>query len=328
MISDDPESEGANIAPQLSFRMATRQDTPPIVALLNATFRTPLDEATWEWFVYGNPNGPSRVYLAQDSALTIIGVIAFAPFQFRVKGVSVAGDFAHHLALRPIYRDTLSYFALTRLALRAEASEGVKLIIGPPNRLAYRVHKTMLKWTDFGFLDCLRKMPPFAKKHACRELSLFTDDFDRFYGPVSKSLNFCVEKTATWMNWRFCRRPGSPYTVYAVRKDEEDLSGYVILKRWQEPDGYRKAHIVDLHALDAATLSKLISAAEAYAMGCEELNLWAVQGYPYRGSLEAMGFSTGGSARQPLLARTFDRDPIEYPEGACSLSYGDGDTLY
>jgi hypothetical protein len=40
---------------RLSFRLAERSQTPSVVELLNQTFRTPLDEATWEW--YGTATG-------------------------------------------------------------------------------------------------------------------------------------------------------------------------------------------------------------------------------------------------------------------------------
>lgn len=312
--------------PQLRFRMATREDAPAIVALLNATFRTPIDTATWEWYVYGNPLGHSQVYVATPGdEPAIAGVIAFAPIQLTLCGAAVRGDYAHHLALSPEYRDTLSYIGLLRHSLQAQAARGIQLAIGPPNRTAYQIHKTLMKWVDFGFLDCLHKLSPTPQDHSCSELDLFSGAFDEFYRGVSQDLSFCVKKNAEWMNWRFCRRPGSPYTVYAAYEAQK-MAGYVILKRWQQPDGYRKAHIVDLHAATDAALSQLIAASESYAAGCDELNLWAIEHYPYRSALEAIGFTPG--FRQPLIARTYDGSPIAYPGGKCSLSYGDGDTLY
>ena len=311
----------------LSIRSAARSDTSAIVGLLNETFRTPIDAATWEWYVYGNPLGSSRAYVAleQQNQEAIAGVIAFAPIRLRIQGVPVMADYAHHLALKMAYRETLSYIAILRHSLNAQASLGIKLAIGPPNRTAYPIHKMLMKWTDFGFLDCLRKMSPGPQNHTCQEIGMFDSQFDRFYEQVSKNLVFCVEKDSAWMNWRFCRRPGAPYTVYAALGGG-GWAGYVILKRWQEPDGYRKAHIVDLHAADEAVLTDLIRAAESYAAGCNELNLWSIAGYPYRNALEAMGFAP--SYHQPLLIRTYDTSRLEYPGGPASLSYGDGDTLY
>jgi hypothetical protein len=310
---------------RLSFRMASAQDTQAIVSLLNRGFRTPIDERTWEWYVYRNPLGHSRIYLAEDSARTIAGVVGFAPIPLRFDGARIKADYAHHLVLEPAYRETLSYMGIMRFALHGQEGHGVQLIIGPPNRTAYPIHKALTKWVDFGFLDCLRKTGYVSRPHACTELRRFDESFDRFYGRVSKLLEFCLEKTAFWMNWRFFERPGSPYAVYAVFSGGE-LAGYVIVKRWQDPDGYRKAHIIDLHALDDAALAELIAAAEAYGADCNEVNLWAVQGYPYLAALETLGFTV--VRRQPLIARTFDGQAPRFPSGPCSLSYGDGDTQY
>lgn len=310
----------------LRFRKAVREDSAEIVALLNQTFRTPIDTATWEWYVYGNPLGNSQVYVAAGpDRPDPVGVIAFAPIRLRLCEAILPGDYAHHLALKPEYRDTLSYITLLRHSLKEQATRGIKLAIGPPNRTAYPIHKALTKWVDFGYLDCLRKVSPTSHVHSCSELGRFSSQFEEFYSRVSKDLTFCIEKNAQWMNWRFCQRPGAPYTVYTSSKGET-MTGYVILKRWRDPDGYRKAHIVDLHAIDDAALLQLITVAECYAADCNELNLWAVQEYSYRGALESMGFTAG--FRQPLIARTYDGSGIDYPDGKCSLAYGDGDTLY
>ena len=91
--------------------------------------------------------------------------------------------------------------------------------------------------------------------------------------------------------WRFTARPGSPYTVFASGSEQGEYpSGYIVLKRWQEPDGYRKAHIMDLHASDEAALASLIAAAETYAADCQELNLWSPKGYVYLPLLLELGF--------------------------------------
>ncbi len=312
--------------PQLRFRMATREDTPEIVALMNATFRTPIDGPTWEWYALANPSGPSRVYLAlEPDSDRIVGAVGFAPIPLRIADTMIPGDYAHHLAIQPVYRDTLTYMALLGHSLKSQAAGPTILTIGPPNRTAYPIHKTLMKWVDFGFLDCLRKLSPQGRPHSCRELKAFPPQFDDFYARVSKNLRFCVEKNTAWVNWRFCRRPGSLYTIYAAGADT-NFRGYIVLKRWQEPDGYRKAHILDLHALDEDALSQLLAAAECYAAGSNELNLWAVQGYPYRPFLESQGFSP--SHRQPLLIRRYNGASPPYPEGKCSLCYGDGDTQY
>lgn len=74
----------------LHVRPGIEADTPQVVALLNDTFRTPIDMATWQWYTQGNPLGPSRIYVAVEAGRESIGgVIAFAPMAFRLKGVLV-----------------------------------------------------------------------------------------------------------------------------------------------------------------------------------------------------------------------------------------------
>jgi hypothetical protein len=307
--------------------MATKDDSPEIVTLMNATFRTPIDVPTWEWYVYGNPFGTSRIYLAlEPEADNIAGAVGFNPIPLRIGSGHVMGDYAHHLAIKHVYRDTTSYMALMRYAMKGQASGATTLTIGPPNRTAYPIHKGLMQWRDFGFLDCMRKLSPQAQPHSCQEIKCFPPEFDLFYERVSKHFTFCVEKSTEWVNWRFCRRPNSVYTIYASRDREGAFTGYVVLKPWREPDGHRKAHILDLHGVDDAALSQLLAAAHSYAAGFDELNLWAIQGYPYRPLLETMGFSPG--FRQPLLLRSYDNVVVPFPGGDCSLMYGDGDTQY
>ena len=311
----------------LRFRNATHRDTPAIVAILNQTFRTQIDAATWEWYVYGNPLGHSQVYLAFEPGDRLVGTIAFAPIRLRLEGTVVDADFAHHLVLIPAYRDTFSFVALNRHALQAQAARGRQLTIGPPNRTAYPIHKTIMKWVDFGHLECLRKLRPHARPHACEPTTSFRSDFDHFALEFSRGLAFCVEKNQAWVNWRFCQRPGAPYTVFTVARNQQ-IRGYVVLKTWRDPDGYRKAHILDLHAGDHDSLLQLIAAAESYADAYDEINLWAVQGYVYGEALKSIGYTPNQAAYQPFIARPYNSRPLTYPQGQCSFGYGDGDTLY
>ena len=130
------------------------------------------------------------------------------------------------------------------------------------------------------------------------------------------------------MNWRFCDRPGESLYRYALSGVPGNWPGYVVLKRWQEQDGYTKAHIVDLHAEDRSALSHLVTAAESYAAGCQELNLWAASGYPYRAVLETRGFTARNEARQPMIAKRLRETPLTPPGGSASFSYADGDFVY
>ena len=311
----------------LNFRLAARDDIPATVAVLNRTFRTPMDEATWEWYLYGNPFGASRVYLAIEAETgAIAGVFAFTPLPLRFR-TSMMGSSGHHLCLTRERHGGTALIALSRCALAGETDHGVMLAIGLPNRRSHQPQKVLMKWADLCTLDCLYKLSPAARQHNCKPLDRFDAGFDRFYGRLQPRFEFLIEKNAAWMNWRFCDRPGRPYTAAAVECGGE-LAGYAVLKRWREPDGYTKAHIVDLHALDEASLAELLTAAESYAAGCDELNLWSAPDYPYRPLLATCGFMPRAEGRQPLIAKALGDDPLAKLDGPMAFAYADGDLVY
>jgi hypothetical protein len=203
----------------------------------------------------------------------------------------------------------------------------VTLGLGVPNRRSHEPQKKLLQWKDLMILDRLRKLQPAGRPHRCLSIGSFDAAFDAFYQRLSRGFAFCIEKNAAWMNWRFFERPDSPYTAFAIVNDSR-LNGYVVLKRWTEPDGYTKAHIVDFHALDNETACELIAAAESYAEGCGEIDLWAAPGYPYRSCLETAGFSSLPDARQPVIAKTLSGPELSLPAGPASLAYADADFVY
>ena len=314
--------------PSLSFRAAGRKDIPATVELLNQTFRTPVDEASWEWYIDRNPFGASRVYLAMDAERDKpAGIFAFTPVPLRIRGVPMTASSGHHLCVSPPYQGGSVFIALSRYALKGEKEQGVALALGLPNRKSHQAQKVLLKWVNFCMLDCLSKSSPVPSAHTCRTLDRFGGEFEDFYGRLTERLEFFIEKNTAWMNWRFCERPGRPYTVW-VKEYGRELAGYAVLKRWREPDGYTKAHIVDLHALDETVLGEILAAAESYAADCQELNLWAAPNYPYRGLLEARGFAPRAEGNQPLIVKSLGGEAPAPPGGPASFSYADGDFVY
>lgn len=311
----------------LHTRLAGPEDSPRIVSLLNQVFRVPTDVATWDWYAYGNPHGTSRVYLAvDDHAGELAGIFSCTPMPFHAGGRKVSGSSAHHLALAPPYRGGAPFVAMSRAMLAGEADHNVDLVIGIPNLKSYEPQKKMMKWRDFGYLDCLARMSPEVRAHNCSPVESFCEaSFGVFFREAARPLDFYLEKSAAWMNWRYFGRPHNPYSVYTYSPGGV-LRGYVALKRWQDPDGYRKAHIIDLHALDEEAFDQLLAGAESYAQGCNELNVWAVQQYRYRPCFEKAGFQPRG--RQPVIARSREGFDGGFPQGPASLAYADADFQY
>src|SRR5215471_20446629 len=126
--------------------VATREDAPQVVALLNATFRTPMDEATWNWYVYGNPFGTTRVYLlVEKESQAPAGVFMYTPVPLRIRNERIAASSGHHLCLKPAYQGGTSFIALSRQALAGEVAYGVRLALGVPNRRSHEPQKRLMK---------------------------------------------------------------------------------------------------------------------------------------------------------------------------------------
>ena len=308
----------------LTFRTARSVDTPNILALLSTCFRTPPSQADWDWFTRLNPYGKSRVCLALTGGEQVAAVYCFAPTRLTIEGKSTQTSYGHHLAFDPKHRNALSFVEFSRFAFANEIAHGTDFVIGPPNKNAYLPHKILMQWFDFGFLEYLSKSRPADRQHSCVELHEFDAAFDEFFDRVSRGMSVYFSKTSAWMNWRFFRRPGAPYTVYAAY-DGARITGYVVVKKWVEASGYRKVHIMDLRGETAATIANLLAAAEAYGAAFDEINTWSVLHDAYRAPLEAAGFINQPDKRQPLLARALRGPAMAFPAGPASFMYGDGD---
>lgn len=203
---------------------------------------------------------------------------------------------------------------------------GTKFLIGPPNSNAYKPHKVLMNWKDFGNLDYLYKLPQTQRPrgHNCEKIDSFGRDFDPFFEKVTQRFSFCFSKSQKWMNWRFCEKPGKPYSAY-VFYEKNTLSGYIILKRWKELNGQFTLHIIDMHALTDTALSELLAVAESCSLGCEKIDLWSVDGYPYRKRLEELGYVAVENGSRPIAIRTIDGSKLTFPGGPASFMFGDGD---
>lgn len=309
---------------KLTFRMLERQDNENVIALLNSVFRVPITIEEWEWFVFGNPDGPSRIYLAIHEKNQIVGTAGFSPTKLKINNKLFNVSYGHHLAISPKFRNTISYLKLMQYSLNSETTRGVNFVIGPPNPNSYGPHKVLMGWQDFGYLDLLYKLNPKTCSHSCFEIDSFGEEFDIFYSKLSKKYSFNFVQTSDRMNWRYFGRPRSPYTTY-VYYEGDKLLGYIILKRWVEPDGYRETHIMDIQVLKDYFIEELLKAAESYATDCDQFDLWCVKGYPYRNKLEETGFIYKKTDRRPIAIRTLDGSKLIFPNEPASFMYGDSD---
>jgi len=100
-------------------------------------------------------------------------------------------------------------------------------------------------------------------------------------------------KDIEYLNWRYFKRPDTPYTVYVAR-EQGTMQGYVVV-RCKKDTGKLNGRIVDLMVAngDEKTIRFLMRASEAYfrESGVRQVRAYAIKGSFIEGELMKFGFS-------------------------------------
>ncbi len=161
-----------------------------------------------------------------------------------------------------------------------------------------------------------------VRPHSCTEVKAFDRRFDDFFGRIRRRFSFLVMKDHRFLNWRVVDRPDQSYTKI-VCEDNGELRGYAVLKQFDE-NGYRKSHILDIQAESQDALLQLISAAESFSHGRDELNMWTNPHNPYQETFLEEGFVERESPDK-LIFHTNYGDKESLKRGACWLCLADND---
>ncbi len=129
-------------------------------------------------------------------------------------------------------------------------------------------------------------------------------------------------KDHRFLNWRVVDRPDQSYAKI-VCEDNGELRGYAVLKQFDE-NGYRKSHILDIQAESQDALLQLISAAESFSHGRDELNMWTNPHNPYQETFLEEGFVERESPDK-LIFHTNYGDKESLKRGAWWFCLADND---
>jgi len=308
---------------EVAFRLGSDADDAQLVALFASVFRAPPSLEDWRWLSRQNPDGENRVYVLRGSAHQVVGCYCTFPTTILSGRRRIRAAFPNHLAIREGFRDPQTFMELVQFASEQERARGTELDRKRPNRNSYLPHKMLAGFSDFRTVELLYREKSTVRSHGCRKIERFDASFEIFLRSATESFALGFEKSVAWLNWRYFERPANPYTAYAYSPSGK-LAGFIVLKFWKEPSGFRKAHIMDLWSASDAATSELLAAADSFAAECDELNLWCVEHFPWRAALDAHGFVARPSATQPVITRSLGSE-IEFRAGASSFMYGDGD---
>jgi predicted acetyltransferase len=270
------------------FRYATEADESRLLDIFERSFGRRLSRQWWRWFNYTCPTGLNRTAVVVDPlANRIAASYSLLPVRLKINSQVRMASLATNAATDPDYRGRGLFTDLGRWILAREPEWGCDVSIGVPNLKARPGHMKV-GWSTQCALPFLAAAPAKHPAHECRRVRVFDESFNALFERVAENYSFIVMKDHKFLNWRIFERPDKEYTAYFFERGSSP-SGYVVLKTF-EAGGSRRAHIIDMHALDEEALDHLIAAAMDYAVGHEDLTLWTNPRDPYREKLIARGF--------------------------------------
>ena len=74
-----------------------------------------------------------------------------------------------------------------------------------------------------------------ARVATIREIERFDERFDALWSRAREGYDICIERTAAYLNWKFCEQPHAIYRRFAALVDDR-LAGYVVLRVCTPPE--------------------------------------------------------------------------------------------
>ena len=273
---------------KLIFRIATPEDNEKILKLYKESFNRELKTDWWRWFSYECPTGMNRTYIIEDTDNgKFVGSYSLLPIKLFLNGKVTKASLATNASTHPEYRGEGLFTRLGHFVLDLEKNFSTPITLGMPNQKAYPGHMKV-GWEVMCKLPFLVKNDCQTRPNRCHEINKFGKRFDTFFEKISKRFSFIILKDYNFMNWRVTDRPDIKYKKF-IYDEGKDLKGYVILKQFSDK-GYKKTHILDMHAENKEIFLELMAAAESYAYGSDELNMWTNIYNPYQKYFLEQGF--------------------------------------
>jgi len=306
----------------LILRPARSDDDAHILDLYGSAFMRQLDPDRWTWLNYTSPGGPSRTSVIEDTETDmLVGTYSLLPIKIRFNGRETKASLAINAGIHPNYQKQGLFVRLSRYILGRECEFNTPISLGMPNQNAYPGHMKV-GWDVMCKLPFLVKHNCQPSQHRCREVECFDERFDDFFSEIAERFSFIVLKDHQVMNWRLVDQPQREYTIF-ILEEGLNLRGYIVLKHFDDKM-YRKSHILDIQAKTSEALGELIKAAESFAHGRDELNMWSNVNNPYHQAFLKNGFYERES--QDLLIIRFNygsKEPLA--EGGWWFCLADND---
>jgi hypothetical protein len=300
----------------------TKRKVEEILALFEKAFggRT-CSEAYYRWRVLEHPSDKQLVELHyEDGALA--AHYALCPSLSYYQG----SDFLTALSLitmtDPAHAGKGLFPKLaSRLYKRVEETFDVAMVYGFPNKNSHYGFVTKLGWHDVYILPMMKfeVKDKQVGSNFFTEVSEVSSEFDSLWLKVSRSSSvlFPNRRDSVFLKWRFLDHPENDYSIYKIG-DNEDLSGYVVLKSYINSKNQPELDIVDyLISQEVDEREFLVNvSALATSMGYSSLNCW----FPYSSGIYQAAEKLRWGPGEPLTYLGYRPGSLQLKDKINSLS--------
>lgn len=286
-----------NIASPYTFESLSEDQSGELFAIYQKFFPPFGWSGTYlRWQYYENPCGAAKVWVARESG-KIVASYAAIPHRVYANGRVATGWRVQNVVTLPEHRGQGLYHRLAAVAAQELFKGDHPLNFTFPNE---RSKNGFIRtgWKAAFRLPlktkALRESPPSANPSAVvTPLTRFDTDSERIWEAHRNGLGFAVERSSSYLNWRYFDNPKSEYSSF--RLDSGKNAAIMILKFYAREDGRRCSHLCDLFQSepDSALTESAFKQWIDFSVGrdCWEMSCWCATGSGMDPILSKAGFT-------------------------------------
>lgn len=252
----------------------------------------------WKWKFAKNPFGKAIVKLMFDGE-KLIGHRGAMPVVVSIQGRDFPSAQTVNNLIHPDYRRMGMSTCLANAICEEARERGIKFMYNFINPDSYLVHSKIDVWQMLDQRNAWQKKLPTKStsamlcSRAIKEIERFDHRVDRLWDRVKQDYVVVVPRTAKFLNWRFTQHPTEEYSKFIMEDNNEQISGYLVLKIYRGRDEV-KGHIIDMLCVSEADIVKsLLGYSYNFFIekGIRNLSCWMPESSFYTSVLKEEGFA-------------------------------------
>lgn len=303
-----------------------------IIELFELVFKQKISLEQWNWRFTTNPFGKHLIKLMWEND-KLVGHYAVSPLHVMVNDTEVKTAHSLTTMTHPDFGGRGIFKLLSKsLYDELENELGFKAIWGFPNSNSHYGFINGLGWKDLGVIHTLgAKSETFDKaifdQSLLNSITEFTDGHVDFITPLLKKNNVYVNRSKTYLNWRYVEKPAVTYRKYFGVIDQKRY--LIITKIYPSANtDVWDLNIVDLFVDDYADVPGLINLIlKDYELNFNRVTLWKNIFDENHIQLEKIGF-TPTVPQTYLSSRTHSSMDLDFSDiRNWHFSMGDSDVF-